>query len=881
LKKRIFVCFTTITLLSFLVVGLISSVNAYTDLSKYIIRTDSILGESKAEALIRDFKKDTNWNVSLESTGDYLKYYEIVSGGYPSDTNLDLIIRNFKKSTGINGTYEPLGPSQNFYKVISGGYSGESNVRSILSNFENKTGIEGTYVPIGSSQNYYKIISGGYSDEEVKTVLSRFEDSTGIHGKYVPLDDSKDYFQIISGGYSGESNVKEILRNFENTTGINGTYESIGNSKKYYRLISGGYSGETNVRNILSQFESSTGIKATYEPIGKAKSYYQLVSGGYVGEQKVKKVLSQFESSTGIKGFYEKIGENLFQIKSSPLLGSDLVNKGREFFSNNGWSVTYNPTGEKVYDRFQIISEPVLGMEKVDKGREFFSSNGWSVTYEATGEESIQRFQIKSEPVLGMEKVNQGRAFFSSKGWSVTYQATGEKGHSRFQIESEPILGMEKVDQGRAFFSSKGWSVTYQATGEKENTLYQIESEPVMGMEEVNNGRNFFSSNGWSVTYIPTGEVGYERYEIKSEPVLGMESVDKGRDFFSSNGWSVTYQELGKENYYKVVTGQFTGIDKAKDVTDDILRLYGLNSSIIKTQNGPQLMYTDYNLTLNSMINKQMDGSPQTDKYRNEPRYVYADYVDMNNQVITDNRVNVRSSPTTSTSSNIVQQLNKGDGVLVIGKTGNWVEVRITWQNAKASDVDYYLDPSNFSMDDKSYFQFLKLSESANLSANEVNEKILKGKGILAGKGQAFIDAAKKHNINELYLISHALLETGNGSSTLATGVKVNGKTVYNMYGYGAYDSCPLECGSQTAYDQGWFTPEAAIIGGAKLISSGYIYNDTFQQDTLYKMRWNPVATWHQYATDIGWAYKQVNSIYNLYQLLDNYTIYYDVPKYY
>ncbi|MFE5437451.1 hypothetical protein ACFQ8M_29850, partial [Bacillus cereus] len=36
----------------------------------------------------------------------------------------------------------------------------------------------------------------------------------------------------------------------------------------------------------------------------------------------------------------------------------------------------------------------------------------------------------------------------------------------------------------------------------------------------------------------------------------------------------------------------------------------------------------------------------------------------------------------------------------------------------------------------------------------------------------------------------------------------------------------------------------------------------------------------HQYATDIGWAYKQVNRMYSLYSLLDGYTLYFDVPEY-
>lgn len=288
---------------------------------------------------------------------------------------------------------------------------------------------------------------------------------------------------------------------------------------------------------------------------------------------------------------------------------------------------------------------------------------------------------------------------------------------------------------------------------------------------------------------------------------------------------------------------------------------------------------TNYNMTIDQMLDLQMKNNPQTDKYRNEPAYIYADYVDMNKGIVTENRVNVRSSPTTSSSSNIVQMLNKGDGVLVIGKQGSWVEVRITWKNAKASDVMQYMNPENVTFGSREYYQFLKLSLPANLSVAEINQKILKGKGILEGKGQAFVDAANKYKVNEVYLISHSLLETGNGTSKLATGYKVNGKTVYNMYGYGAFDSCPLECGSQAAYDNNWFTPEAAIIGGAELISQRYIYRDGFKQDTLYKMRWNPEGT-HQYATDVGWAAKQVSSIYNIYDLLDNYTLYFDKPFY-
>ena len=78
------------------------------------------------------------------------------------------------------------------------------------------------------------------------------------------------------------------------------------------------------------------------------------------------------------------------------------------------------------------------------------------------------------------------------------------------------------------------------------------------------------------------------------------------------------------------------------------------------------------------------------------------------------------------------------------------------------------------------------------------------------------------------------------------------------MFGIGAYDSNPKYYGAQRAYQERWFSPDAAIRGGAKFASQSYVNHPSYAQDTLYKMRWNPKqpAT-HQYATDIGWAVKQ------------------------
>ena len=74
------------------------------------------------------------------------------------------------------------------------------------------------------------------------------------------------------------------------------------------------------------------------------------------------------------------------------------------------------------------------------------------------------------------------------------------------------------------------------------------------------------------------------------------------------------------------------------------------------------------------------------------------------------------------------------------------------------------------------------------------------------------------------------------------------------------------------------------IVGGAAFVAKSYIHAG--QESSLYKMRWNPesMATKgyasHQYATDIGWAVKQTARMAQIYGLLTQYTLLYDIPSY-
>ncbi|NLZ39633.1 MAG: hypothetical protein GX893_08535, partial [Firmicutes bacterium] len=307
------------------------------------------------------------------------------------------------------------------------------------------------------------------------------------------------------------------------------------------------------------------------------------------------------------------------------------------------------------------------------------------------------------------------------------------------------------------------------------------------------------------------------------------------------------------------------------------------------------ITYVDYEHSLTYAVDKQMNKSPQTDLYgggwKTADRNLVEWFINANNfveemlpalKVKKDVYLNMRHEPTTE-KNNVILTLSPGAGPYFIiseaqdSKGDKWYRIltntRVGWVHSGYVELT--------EKKGEGIFQFLLLSGTTYIDPVEVNEKILKDKGILSGKAEAFIEGAQKYNINEIFLISLALHETGNGTSKLATGVEYKGKTVYNMYGIGAVDSDPINKGAEYAYNQGWFTPEAAIIGGAKFAGENYIHHPTYKQDTLYKMRWNPANPGvHQYATDIGWAAKQVANIKKLYDQLTSYVLHFEIPRY-
>jgi len=325
------------------------------------------------------------------------------------------------------------------------------------------------------------------------------------------------------------------------------------------------------------------------------------------------------------------------------------------------------------------------------------------------------------------------------------------------------------------------------------------------------------------------------------------------------------------------------------------------------------LEFKQYNISLEYLVDKQMAASPTTDLY-GSTAYVATAYIKdvkksgstYQGTVNVTGTLNVRESP--SENSRIVGKLSNGSKVTILdpnpvpGGAYKWYKIRFTWKLAKREDVKKYANPETFKYGTAEFYQFLNLAAPAGLDPNEVNAKILYNKGALKGTAQHFIDAAKKYGINEIYLMAHAFLETSNGTSELAQGVRIKKNRdgsytilkpsdpgyekvdpVYNFFGIGAYDSDPVLGGAIMAYEEGWTSIDKAIIGGAEFIGNKYIKAG---QNTLYKMRWNPDyiqkngEAGKQYATDIAWAVKQGKYLKQMYDLLGKKALFFEVPVY-
>ncbi len=177
-----------------------------------------------------------------------------------------------------------------------------------------------------------------------------------------------------------------------------------------------------------------------------------------------------------------------------------------------------------------------------------------------------------------------------------------------------------------------------------------------------------------------------------------------------------------------------------------------------------------------------------------------------------------------------------------------------------AQEVAYRVDPRNF-FDSKNIFMFEKstYNESINYSVAGI-------KGIWDNDeiAQYIMDAAKSTGLSPYFIAARAALESGRGTSKLATGSVAGYAGYYNFFGIGAYDLDPNNGGAAKAKAENWTSKRRALIEGAAWINEWYISNG---QPTIYFMKFCfiPDYSWHQYMTDIAAPAKDANLKYSAY----------------
>ena len=216
---------------------------------------------------------------------------------------------------------------------------------------------------------------------------------------------------------------------------------------------------------------------------------------------------------------------------------------------------------------------------------------------------------------------------------------------------------------------------------------------------------------------------------------------------------------------------------------------------------------------------------------------------------------------------------------------------------ASKSDLEYYLNPGNFTSSNRGMMQFLRLDTyKGGVSESELNSYLnslpkVNGKNtVFYNQGKTFIAAAKKYDIDLIYLVSHAMWETGYGKSVLAQGQTITSYkgntlpqpvTVYNFFGIGAIDKSANVSGAEASYSNGWTSIEKTIDGSAKWIRDNYIKSSKYNQNTIYKMKFNYDYSWHQYATDVNWANGISGVMYKLISMYDTASnLKFEIPNY-
>ena len=412
---------------------------------------------------------------------------------------------------------------------------------------------------------------------------------------------------------------------------------------------------------------------------------------------------------------------------------------------------------------------------------------------------------------------------------------------------------------------------------------------------------------------------------VRKGPSTSYESIgkiDKGTSvevISESDGWS----KINYKNTTAYVATRY--LDKKSTNTEDTTQQYKeikvVNTDGLNVRKGPSTSYESIGKIdkgTSVEVISESDGWSKIN-YKNTTAYVatrYLDKISSNEQV--PPVVGGESTENVSGATIYYKALNytlqnhidaqykkalEGGNVISSSISRMSEELTTSMPQSRAfvtpskADLEYYLNPKNFTNSDKGMMQFLRLDTyKGGITESELNSYLnslpkVNGKNtVFYNQGKAFINAAQKYDIDLVYLVSHAMWETGYGKSVLAQGQTITsykGKpldkpvTVYNFFGIGAIDKSANVSGAEASYSNGWTSIEKTIEGSAKWISANYINSSKYNQNTIYKMKFNYDYIWHQYATDVNWSNGIsgiMNNIISMYDTESN--LEFEVPDY-
>ena len=153
------------------------------------------------------------------------------------------------------------------------------------------------------------------------------------------------------------------------------------------------------------------------------------------------------------------------------------------------------------------------------------------------------------------------------------------------------------------------------------------------------------------------------------------------------------------------------------------------------------------------------------------------------------------------------------------------------------------------------YYMYLPNHSMTGYTADDFNQ-IIKSKGYnsksqsaMYGEGASFIASQDKYGVNAMLTFGAALNESDSGTSWIALNKN-------NLFGHGAYDSCPRECA--TKYN----TVAEGVLAHAKMTGEGYNNPSDYR---YYGSHYGNKASGMnvKYATDPYWGEKAASNAFN------------------